>query len=243
LAERAAIVTGASAGIGLATTALLARRGFAVTMAARKRERLEEAAGCLRAQGAEVATTSVDAGDESGVSALVQDHLARYGRLDVVVANAGTGRPGGVARTTAADLTRMMRLNLEGPFFLARESLPALRHAGSEHHQAWFVVVASITGAWPMPGFAAYSASKAAAVSLARSITAEESAGGVRGCALCPAFVATAISEWARETIPASAMLTPEDVAEGVGFLLRLSANVTLTEIVMGRVNAAVHAP
>ncbi len=103
----------------------------------------------------------------------------------------------------------------------------------------WFVVVASLAGTWPMRGFAGYSATKAAAVSLARSIAIEEAGAGVRACAICPAFVDTELSAWARDRVPAEAMLEPADVAEAVRFLLRLSPNASVTELVLRRAGAA----
>lgn len=226
---RAALVTGASAGIGLAVCKLLAERGYGVTMVARDEQR-------LRAAAPEAAlAVAADAADEESLAAALQRHTQRWGRLDVVVANAGTGSAGTVATTRPHHLERMLRTNVVSLFTLARLAMPALRDAGVEHRGAWFVVTASISGLRPMPGFAAYSASKAAALSIARSVNAEESANGVRACALCPAFVDTAMTEWTRETVPAGAMLVPDDVALAVRFLLDLSPSASVTEIVIGR--------
>jgi NAD(P)-dependent dehydrogenase (short-subunit alcohol dehydrogenase family) len=229
---RAALVTGASAGIGLAVSRVLAERDFAVTMVGRGRERLDAAAGGL---GGEVLAVAADAADEDAMAAAVAEHLERFGRLDVVVANAGTGSGGGVASTRPEHLDRMLRTNVVALFTLARLAMPALREAGAEHRGAWFVVTSSISGVQPAAGFAAYSASKAAALSVARSVNVEESRRGVRACALCPAFVETAMTEWAREAVAADRMMQPSDVAEAVRFLLSLGPNASVTEIVLGR--------
>lgn len=238
MTARAALVTGASAGIGLAVSRLLAERGYALTLVGRDRPRLDAAAESLLACGTAVQAVAADAGDEDAVAAAVDGHLSRWGRLDVVVANAGTGSGGGAASTRPQHLERMLRTNVVGLFTLARLALPALRAAGTEHRGAWFVVTASISGLRPAPGFAAYSASKAAALSLARSVDVEESRNGVRACALCPAFVATAMTEWTRDSVPAEEMLQPDDVAAAVGFLLTLSPGASVSEIVMGRAGA-----
>jgi 3-oxoacyl-[acyl-carrier protein] reductase len=233
-ASRAAIVTGASAGIGLAMCEVLVREGFAVTMVARDAARVESAAARLADVG-DVTAMSADASDESALADVVSSHLDWYGRIDLVVANAGFGGAGTVADTQARHLERAWRVNVAAPFALARLVMPSLRRAGAEHARAWFVVTASISGVAPTPGFAAYSASKAAALSLAQSIAAEESAHGVRACALCPAFVDTAMTEWTHDCVPADSMLQPADVAESLAYLLRLSPTATVTEIVIGR--------
>jgi NADP-dependent 3-hydroxy acid dehydrogenase YdfG len=234
---RAALVTGASAGIGLAVSRLLSARGYGVTMVARDAQRLRAAAL------PQALTVSADAADDGAVEAALRRHLERWGRLDVVAANAGTGSGGTVASTRPHHLERMLRTNVGALFTLARLAMPALREAGAEHRGAWFVVTASISGVRPAGGFAAYSASKAAALSVARSVDVEEAANGVRACALCPAFVETAMTEWARDSVPAGAMLQPEDVAAAVGFLLDLSPNARVTEIVMGRTGASWQEP
>jgi 3-oxoacyl-[acyl-carrier protein] reductase len=223
---RAALVTGASAGIGLAVAKVLAEQGFSLTIVGRDQARLDAAAATL----GDVEAIAADASDEDAMARVVEAHLARWGRLDVVVANAGAGSAGTVAATQPRHLDRVLRGNVVGPFALARLCIPALRE-----QRGWFIVTASISGVQPTAGFAAYSASKAAAVSLARSIDAEEAAHGVRACALCPAFVDTAMTAWTRDAVPAEAMLQPSDVGEAVRFLLALSPNASVTEIVLGR--------
>ncbi len=240
MTRRAAIVTGASAGIGLAMCQQLVGDGYAVTMLGRDPERISAAA---RRLGGEATAVSGDAADEATLAALVEDHLARYGRLDVAVANAGFGAAGAVGETQARHLERALRLNVAAPFALARLAMPALRLAGGEHGGAWLVVTASISGVWPAAGFAAYSASKAAALSLARSVAAEEAAQGVRACAICPAFVDTAMTAWTRDRVPTDAMLQPADVGAALGFLLALSPAASVTELVIGRTGAGPFAP
>ena len=237
MTARAALVTGASAGIGLAVSRTLTERGYGVTMVARDPQRLEAAAldGAL--------TVAADAADDEAMQAALQRHMERWGRLDVAVANAGTGSGGAVASTKPHHLDRMLRTNVAALFTLARHAMPALRQAGAEHQSAWFVVTASISGVRPAPGFAAYSASKAAALSVARSVDMEEASSGVRACALCPGFVETAMTEWTRDSVPADRMLQPGDVAAAVRFLLELSPNARVTEIVIGRTGAGWQEP
>ena len=228
-----AIVTGASAGIGLAIARTLCQDGFAVTMVARREARLTVAADELRGKGFDVHPVAIDASADGAAPRLVADHLERCGGIDVVVANAGRGTNGTVADASPTDITKMLAVNVAGPFALAKAALPALRVSSG-----WFVITSSMSGVWPTVGSAGYSASKAAAISLARSIAAEEAANGVRACAICPAFVDTDMTSWLEGSIPTEAMLDPNDVAEAVRFLLHLSPSASVTELVLRRVGA-----
>ena len=238
MAERAAIVTGASAGIGLAISAALARDGYAVTMSARKPERLEAAAADLRADGLQVTAVPSDAGQPDAAEQLVAAHLNRYGRIDFAAANAGTGSPGPAGDNRLKDTDRMTRVNLLAPFALARETIPHMRQAAAEGSRPWFVIMSSLSGVWPMKGFAAYSATKAAAMSLAKSINVEEAASGVRACAICPAYVDTDFTTWTHDSVPPTTMLSSQDITETVMYLLRLSENAVVHEIVLQRAGA-----
>ena len=234
-----ALVTGASAGIGLAVTRALCRDGFSVTMVARREARLTAAVDELRGEGFDVHPVAIDVSADGAAGQLVSDHVARFGGIDIVVANAGRGTNGTVAEASASDVAKMLAVNIAAPFALAKAALPALRATSG-----WFVISSSISGMWPTIGSAGYSASKAAAVSLARSIAAEEAASGVRACAICPAFVDTDMTSWLDGSIPTEAMLDPHDVAEAVRFLLRLSPSASVTELVLRRLGAPdAHSP
>lgn len=227
---RSAFVTGGSSGIGLAIVRGLLDDGYAVTAVARDAGRLTAAFAGLPG----VTTHAADAGDADAIAAAVREHVERHGGLDVTVANAGTGSAGRAARADPGALEAMVRLNVAAPFALSAAAVPAMRRADAASPPSWFVVIASLSGQWPVPGFAAYSATKAAAVSLARSIATEEASAGVRACAICPAFVDTDMTAWARDRVDGP-MLDPADVAESVRFLLRLSPVASVTELVLRR--------
>jgi 3-oxoacyl-[acyl-carrier protein] reductase len=243
LPDRTAIVTGASAGIGLAITTALCGDGFAVTMAARREPRLNAAAAALSARGFDVAPVVADVSDPDVPGRLVTEHIERFGRLDLVAANAGWGTNGTVTDSAARDIDRMLRVNVSSVFALAAVAIPAMRRSG-DALPAWFVITSSMSGAWPTAGFAGYSAAKAAAISLARSIAAEEATTGVRSCAICPGFVATDMTAWLGDSVPTETMIEANDIAETVRFLTRLSPAVSVTDIVLRRAGATgQHAP
>jgi 3-oxoacyl-[acyl-carrier protein] reductase len=243
VSPRAALVTGGSRGIGLAVAATVLDQGHAVTLVARDADRLERAAAELRAaHTGTVATCAVDLTEPGAPQRAVDDHLAAHGRLDVVVANAGKGWVGSLAEMRDADLSRILPVNVVAPFDLVRAALPHLRTAGADHGGALVVLVASILGIRPAAGFAAYSASKAALVSLARSTTLEEATNGIRATAVCPAFVATDMTETYAGVTHAE-MLPASDVAAAVSFLLQLSPGAAVPEIVIGRRDVGPYAP
>jgi NADP-dependent 3-hydroxy acid dehydrogenase YdfG len=228
-----ALVTGASAGIGLAIAETLCREGHAVTMVARREPRLSEAASSLQLRGFDVHAVAADVAGTDVAERLVADHVSRFGGLDVLVANAGRGTAATVVEAAPSEIERMLQVNVTSAFALAAAAIPALRVS-----HGWFIAMASMSGVWPTTGVAAYSATKAAAVSLARSIAAEEAESGVRACAICPAFVDTDFTAWLDGAINPADMLTADDVAETVRFLLRLSPAASVTEIVLRRVTA-----
>jgi NADP-dependent 3-hydroxy acid dehydrogenase YdfG len=241
--DRSAIVTGASAGIGFAVAATLAGEGYAVTMVARDAARLDASADKLRGEGYDVAAMAVDVTASDAAERIVAGHLARYGALDVVVANAGTGTNATAARTDPDHVDGMLRANVHSLFDLARAAIPPLRREDRQTGRGWFIVMSSMAGLSPMPGFAVYSATKATGISIAKSITAEEAKRGVRACAICPAFVDTDLSTWVQDRIPAEEMVRPEDVGEAVRMLIRLSPTTVVTELVLSRVGAPPYTP
>ena len=231
---RAALVTGSSSGIGLAIARALGRDGYSVTLSARRVERLEAAADALRAEGIEVHAVPADVAREEDVVGLASAHAGRFGRLDVLVNNAGVGAGGDIADHPTAKLDLQLGVNLRAAYLLLRECVPLLRAAGAEHGKALVVNVASIAGKVGAPGLAAYSASKAGLVALSKAAQGELGAAGVQVTALCPGFVDTPMTEWV-EGVSREEMIRPEDVAEAVSFLLRTSPPCLVPEIVLAR--------
>jgi NAD(P)-dependent dehydrogenase (short-subunit alcohol dehydrogenase family) len=218
-----ALVTGGSSGIGLAIARMLREEGHALTLAARNVERLETAAAELDATA-----VAVDVRSEEDCARLVATHLETHGGLDVLVNSAGAGVAGRIGDTQTKHFDLQQSVNLRGAFLVTREALPALREA-----KGYVVNLASIAGTVPTPGLASYGAAKAALISLTRSLDREETDAGVRVTAICPAFVDTPMAEWTG--LPGEAMIQPEDCAEMVRALLRLSPAARVPVVVIER--------
>lgn len=233
--DRAAIVTGASRGIGFAIARALAEEGYRLTMSARRPESLEEAAQKLRDDGHEVTSMAANMADENAVRTILDHHEAAYGRLDVLVNNAGVG-VGAVAtehQTKHVDL--MLGVNVRALVLFYREAAPLLRAAGAEHRSALVVNLASMAGKSGQPWLSVYSATKAAVISYTEAMNKELSEQGVKSVAFCPGFVDTDMAEFVKDELGQENMIRPDDIAEGVRFLLRLSPTCLVPEIMFQR--------
>ncbi len=146
MAQRAAIVTGASSGIGLAIARMLGEEGYALTLAARRPEKLAEAANGLREEGYEVLDVPAMLSEEDGAKAVVAAHRERYGRLDVLVNNAGVGFGAPVAEIQTKRLDKQLDVNLRSYVVFYRECVEMLRAAAAETGSAQVVNTSSISG-------------------------------------------------------------------------------------------------
>jgi NAD(P)-dependent dehydrogenase (short-subunit alcohol dehydrogenase family) len=233
--ERAAIVTGASRGIGLAIATALAEDGYAVTLTARRPEPLAASAAALAARGFEVGHVAADLRDEAGIRAIVAGHRKRFGRLDVLVNNGGVG-VGATAGEHETELIDMQfDVNLRAVVLMYREALGLLRVAGAEHGRAQVVNVASIAGKQPGAWLSVYSAAKAGVIAYTQAMNRELGEEGIRSVALCPGWVDTQMSDFIKGEVPAAEMIRPEDVAAAVRFVLGLSPAAVVPEIIFER--------
>ncbi|MFL5849442.1 MAG: SDR family NAD(P)-dependent oxidoreductase [Solirubrobacteraceae bacterium] len=235
MAERAAIVTGASRGIGLAIAEALAQDGYGLTVSARKPDTLEQAAERLRADGHEVEDVAGNMGDEEAVRAVVERHRQRFGRLDVLVNNAGVGIGAAVHEHQTKHVDLQIAVNLRAIILFYRECADLLRAAGAEHKNALVVNTASIAGKSGQPWLSVYSATKFAVVGWTQSMNKELNGEGIKSLALCPGFVETAMTEFIRDQVPAEEMIRTSDVAEAVRFALHVSPACVIPEIIFQR--------
>jgi NAD(P)-dependent dehydrogenase (short-subunit alcohol dehydrogenase family) len=235
MAERAAIVTGASSGIGLEIARVLGEEGHGVTMAARRAEKLQGAVAELAGAGLDVHGVAADVSHEEEIQKVVGAHRERYGRLDVLVNNAGVGFAAPVGETLTKRLDLQLGINLRSIVLFYRECVELLKAAGAEHCSALVVNTASIAGKRGIGGNAVYAATKHGVVGYSESMNGELNHLGIKSVALCPAFVDTPMTDFIKEHVPAEAMIRPQDVAEAVRYLLKLSPMCVVPEMMFLR--------
>jgi NAD(P)-dependent dehydrogenase (short-subunit alcohol dehydrogenase family) len=221
--DRAALITGGSSGIGLAIGRMLREEGYDLTLVSRRPERVQAAAEELGAFA-----VSADVGNAEDCERLVAEHRERFGRIDMLVNSAGIGIGGRVEDLPVKHLDLQIAVNLRGLFLVTQAAIPLLRES-----RGWIVNLASIAGTLPTPGLATYGATKAAVISLTRSLNEELDADGVRAVAICPGFVDTPMAEWSG--LASDEMIRPEDCAEVVRMLLRVSPRARIPQVVIER--------
>lgn len=182
LAGRVAAITGASSGIGLACAKHLAREGVAVVLGARRTSLLESTAAQITGAGGRAAIVSMDVAREEDVRALVATAIREFGRLDIMICNAGFGYYGTLEDTPGDVMARMMTVNYMGTFFGARAALPAFRQQNSGH----LIFVSSIVGRRGIAFMGGYSATKAAQAGLAESLRTEFAGTPIRVSCVYP---------------------------------------------------------
>src|SRR4051794_6885096 len=235
MAERAAIVTGASSGIGLAIAKMLAEEGHDLTVASRRPEKLEPAAEELRAAGVAVEAVPANLTEEDSVEAVVPRHRGAYGRLDVLVNNAGLGIRAPVGEIQTKRLDMQLDVNLRSYILFYRECADMLRAAGAEHSNAQVVNTASVAGKSGQAWLSVYAATKFGVVGFTQAMNKELGPEGIKSCALCPAFVDTAMTDFVKEQVSPEEMIRPEDIAESVRLLLHVSPACVIPEIIYQR--------
>jgi NAD(P)-dependent dehydrogenase (short-subunit alcohol dehydrogenase family) len=235
MADRAALVTGASSGIGLAIAHILGEEGHGLTVAARRPDKLEHAAEELRAAGYEVEAVAANLASEEDLQRAVAAHRERYGRLDVLVNSAGVGVGAAVADIQTKRVGMQLDINVRAIVLAYRECADLLRAAGAEHRCALVVNLSSISGKAGQPWLSVYSATKAAVIGWTQAMNKELNGDGVKSVALCPGFVDTPMTEFIRDQVRPEDMIKTSDVAEAVRFLLRTSPACVVPEIVFQR--------
>ncbi|MCC5987098.1 MAG: SDR family oxidoreductase [Pararhodobacter sp.] len=220
---RVALITGASSGIGLATTRVFLQRGVAVIGVARSAEKLVAMERDLAGLPSALATIALDLTAEDAPARAVAFVLERFGRLDHLVNNAGVGSPKPVHETDDETLDYFLSLMLRAPFRLAREALPAFGDEASIVNVAsTYALLGGLRGG-------AYSAAKAGLIGLTTHMAAQYGAAGIRSNAVAPGVIPTPMTEHRlqdegfrrmnTDMTPSNRAGTPEDVAEAIWFL------------------------
>jgi NAD(P)-dependent dehydrogenase (short-subunit alcohol dehydrogenase family) len=226
---KVAAITGAGRGIGRGCALVFARAGFAVALAEIEPSWGEKVAQELQAQGAQAFWWPADFRQEASIEEFFDQIDNRWGRLDVLVNNAGTNRPGNILETSLEDFESLLRLNLSSAFLCSRAAIPRLRRSGGGS----IVHVSSLAGILGQKEGVAYSTSKAALIGLTRALALDHTREGIRVNCIAPGNVDTPLmEEWiARQKEPEEVrkriyeaqlvgrLATPEEIGEAVLFL------------------------
>ncbi|WP_017793552.1 SDR family NAD(P)-dependent oxidoreductase [Leucobacter salsicius] len=190
VADRVVVITGGGTGIGAAIAERYASEGARVVVLGRRLAPLEETAARTGAW-----PIVADAADGASARAAVAQVVEKYGRIDVVVANAGGHGFASVGETSDTDWDAAIRANLSTAFVLTREALPVLERTAAQHGTAQIVIVSSLAGLYSGPSVAGYTVGKHALIGLTRSLARDYSRRGVRTNAVCPGWVRTPMAD------------------------------------------------
>lgn len=237
LADKVVAITGASSGIGAATARRLAGRGCAVALGARRTERLDELAAELRAAGGRAATVPVDVTRADDLQRLVDSAVSEFGRLDVLVSNAGIGPISPVRARRRGDWDAMIDVNLRGVLHGIDAALPVFEEQGRGH----FVTIVSTAGLKIVPTMAVYAATKNAVRTLLEGLRQESTDGTLKTTAISPGYVRTEFGD--SITDPAiraeidtgmqAFALDPDAIARTVEFAIDQPWEVEIGELVI----------
>jgi meso-butanediol dehydrogenase/(S,S)-butanediol dehydrogenase/diacetyl reductase len=220
--EKVVIVTGAGSGIGAATAKKFASEGAFVVLAGRTEEKLQKVSKDLSDGKYLLRVTDVSKLEE--VEGLVRDTLAKFGRLDVLVNNAGVAPEGKVTEASVEDWKDVMATDLDGVFYGCRVAIPELIKTGGA-----IVNVSSVSGLGGDWGMSFYNAAKGAVTNFTRSLAMDHGPDGIRINAVCPSLTRTGLTEDMyqdqklidkfKERIPMRRGAEPEEVADVIAFL------------------------
>ncbi len=213
---RVALITGASQGIGFACAAELARRGMTVAVAARNTSKLAETVGGIEAEGGTAKAFALDVADEGSIKSCARAVLAEFGRVEVLVNNAGITRDGLAMRMRRGDWDDVLTTNLTGAFLMTQAMLPAMLKG------RWgrIINITSVVGEAGQAGQANYAASKAGLIGLTKSLARELASRSVTVNAVAPGYIET----------PMTAVLNDEQKS-AMGALIPLGRTGTVAEI------------
>ncbi len=234
LTEKVVIVTGSSSGIGKAIALRFGEEGAKVVLAARRLQLCEEIVKRIIKNGGEAYAIQTDVSDEQQVRTLIQQTIAQYGQLDILINNAGIFGGGSIANTDVATFDEVMVTNLRGTFLCCRAGFQQMK----QQQGGLIINMSSVAGVQAWKGTGTYSASKHGIMALTKSLADEGRAFNIKASAICPAGVADELVDAQPEEILSQEKINPYDIAETALYLSRLGTQAIVHQIVVDRLEA-----
>jgi len=227
LSAKVAIVTGAGRGIGRAISIALAEQAATVVLSARSIDKLKETAELVTSAGGKPEIVITELTDEDSIKNLVKVTGEKFGRLDILINNAGVTHSAKLEQTATGDWDRCFAVNSRAPFILCREAIPLLKKSEA----AYIINIASVVGVKGYPLQSAYTASKHALRGMTISLAEELNRSNIRVHLLCPGGVDTELVTKVRPDIKKQDLMQPEELAELVLYLVTHKGNAVVDEL------------
>jgi 3-oxoacyl-[acyl-carrier protein] reductase len=234
LEGKIAIVTGASSGIGKAIALRFGAEGATVVVAARRLDLCRQTVSRIEQDGGVAFAQQTDVSREEQVEALMEETVKRYGRIDILINNAGIFGGGRLAETSTKAFDDVLNTNLRGTFFCCRAGFRHMKHQGG----GVIINMSSVAGVQAWAGTGTYSASKHGIMALTKSLADEGRPFQIKVSAICPAGVADELVDAAPEDILRSEKIDPFDIAETAIYLATLGPYAVVQQIVVDRLGA-----
>lgn len=235
LQGKVALITGASGGIGAAMAKRLAQSGIDLVLCGRSAEKLEKARKSVEEFGVKTFLYTGDLTADGAPKACIEAALSAFGRLDILINNAGMALSCPYEQTTEQQFDTIMATNVRAPYFLCQAALPALRL--SDH--ATIINISSVVGHKGYPLQSAYAASKHALIGMSKSLANEVYTENIRVHVIAPGAVFTDMVRIARPDLTEEGMILPEDIAEVAAFFIEHRSNAVVDEIQVHRAGKA----
>jgi clavulanate-9-aldehyde reducatase len=239
MSNRVAVVTGASSGIGEATAKALAREGYAVALAARREERIEELAEQISSAGGKALAVPTDVGDQPSAEALIKAARDELGSVDVLVNNAGVMLLGPILGADVEHWQRMVNVNVLGLMYCTHAALPLMQEQGAGH----IVNVSSVAGRTARLGSGVYNATKWGVGAFSESLRQEALNYGVRVTIIEPGYVDTelqghnehpmVVERMAKDKEQIGKVLEADDIANAIVYAVQQPAHVSINEVLV----------
>ena len=231
--DRVAIITGSGSGIGKATALALAQEGMKIVLCGRTVSKLEETAKLVEEAGGKALIVSGDLRDESYIIRIVDETMEAFGRIDVLINNAGVSLAKPVVDCTAEEFDQIMDTNMKAPFLLCKYSIPHMRKSDC----GTIINIASVVGHKGYVNQSLYCASKHAITGFTKVLAKEVQEDGIRVHLLSPGGVYTEMVANVRPDLDPTYLIKPVDIADIILFLLKSRGNAVIDSINIRRVN------